>query len=72
MMTFEFPFAPAEVVEHWRQYYGPTQKAFGALDADGQGALRSDLTALWEKHNRAAAGATRVESEYLEVVAIRA
>lgn len=72
MMTFEFPFAPAEVVEHWRQYYGPTQKAFGALDANGQEALRADLTALWEKYNRADPGATRVESEYLEIVAIRA
>ena len=72
MMTFEFPFAPAEVVEHWRQYYGPTQKAFDALDTDGQRDLRTNLTALWEKHNRGDGAATRVESEYLEVVATRA
>lgn len=71
-MTFEFPFPPAEVVEHWRLYYGPTQKAFAALDAAGQAALRADLTALWSSHNRAGNGATRVESEYLEVVAVRA
>lgn len=71
-MTFEFPFPPAEVVEHWRLYYGPTQKAFEALGEAGQAALRAELTALWAAHNRAGDGATRVASEYLEVVAIRA
>src|ERR1051325_3866992 len=30
-ITWVFPFSPAEVVEHFRLYYGPTQKAFGAL-----------------------------------------
>ena len=30
MLKFAFPFSPAEVVEHFRLYYGPTQKAFGA------------------------------------------
>src|SRR6185369_1513060 len=38
-----FPFSPAEVVEHFRLYYGPTQKAFGALDESKQAALRKDL-----------------------------
>lgn len=71
-MTFAFPFAPPEVVEYWRQYYGPTQKAFAALDEKGQGALRRDLEALWTAHNRATDGSTRVESEYLEVAATRA
>ena len=71
-MTFEFPFPPAEVVEHWRLYYGPTQKAFSALDAAGQAALRRDMEALWTRHNQATSGATRVESEYLVVTATRA
>src|SRR5215208_2718537 len=31
-ITFRFPFPPAEVVEHFRNYFGPVQKAFGALD----------------------------------------
>ncbi len=71
-MTFAFPFSPPEVVEYWRQYYGPTQKAFAALDEKGQGALRRDLVALWDGHNQTADGSTRVESEYLEVTATRA
>ena len=70
--TIVFPFSPAEVVEHFRIYYGPTHKAFGALDENGQAALRSDLEQLWTKHNRATDGTTDVEAEYLEVIAVRA
>ena len=71
-MTFKFPFPPADVVEHFRNYYGPTQKAFAALDENGQAALRKDLEKLWTDHNRATDGTTDVESEYLEVIATRA
>jgi SAM-dependent methyltransferase len=67
-----FPFSPAEVVEHFRLYYGPTQKAFGALDESKQAALRKDLEELWQKHNRATDGSTEVDAEYLEVIATRA
>lgn len=67
-----FPFSPAEVVEHFRLYYGPTQKAFGALDESKQAALRKDLEELWQKHNRATNGSTEVDAEYLEVIATRA
>lgn len=64
---------PAEVVEFWRQYYGPTQRAFEALAADPgkQAALRGALEQLWTTHNRATGGATLVESEYLDVQAVR-
>jgi len=74
MIGFEFPFAPAEVVEFWRVYYGPTNRAFEALSAEPvkQAALRADLSKLWTGHNRAGSGATQVQSEFLEVVAIKA
>lgn len=68
---FAYPFAPAEVVEFYRTYYGPTHRAFGALDADGQAALRRDLEQLWGEHNQASDGTTRYAAEYLEVEAIR-
>ncbi|MEO7539167.1 MAG: methyltransferase domain-containing protein [Pyrinomonadaceae bacterium] len=71
-LTFKFPMAPAEVVEHFRLYFGPTQFAFNALDENGQAALRSDLTELWTENNTATDGTTEVESEYLTVVATRA
>jgi SAM-dependent methyltransferase len=67
-----FPFGPAEVVEHFRLYYGPTQKAFAALDEDKQAALRRDLEQHWAKHNRATDGTTDLDAEYLEVKAVRA
>lgn len=70
-ITFHYPLSPADVVEHFRKFFGPTQKAFEMLDADGQAALRKDLEDLWKEHNRATDGTTEVESEYLEVRATR-
>lgn len=71
LYPFRYPFPPSEVVEFFRTYYGPSYKAFGALDAEGQSALREDLVQLWTKHNTATDGTTAIEAEYLEVVAIR-
>jgi SAM-dependent methyltransferase len=60
--------------QHWleifRTYYGPTLKAFAALDEEGQAGLASDLTALLERFNQG--GDTLVvPSEYVEVIATR-
>jgi SAM-dependent methyltransferase len=71
-IMFHYPFSPDEVVEHFRRYFGPTQVAFDALDEPAQAALRRDLVDLWTEHNRADDGTTVVESEYLEIVAVRA
>ncbi len=70
-IMFQFPFSPAEAVEHFRQFFGPTQFAFAALDAAKQAHLRQDLEQLWTEHNQADDGTTLVESEYLEVIAVR-
>ena len=67
-----YPFAAPEVVEFYRIYYGPTQRAFAALSEDKQAALRRDLENLWTQHNIATDGTTHIEAEYLEVVATRA
>ncbi len=71
MCRFNLPFTPAEVVAHFRTYYGPTQRAFAALDSDGQAALRKDLEELWSRNNKATGNTTQVDGEYLEVVATR-
>jgi SAM-dependent methyltransferase len=71
MYAFKYPFSPEEVVEFYRRYYGPANKAFAALDAAGQAALRHDLERLWNAHNLALDGTTHVECEYLEVEAIK-
>lgn len=72
-MIFNFPLSPPEVVAHYLKYFGPTQNTFNALEneKDKQTALRSELENLWKENNLAADGTTRVESEYLEVVARR-
>lgn len=71
-ITFHFDMPPADVVEHFRKFFGPTQKAFESLDADGQAALRRDLEDLWTENNHATDGTTQVQSEYLEVRATKA
>jgi len=69
---FQFPFAPEKVVDFFREYFGPTKMAFSRLDADGQKRLAAVLQSLWREHNHATDGTTDVESEYLEVKAVRA
>lgn len=69
---FTYPFPPSEVVEFFRLYYGPTNRAFASLDADGQAQLRRELESLWTMHNRAGADCTTVYGEYLEVIGVRA
>lgn len=69
--SFAYPFGVSDVVEFFRRYYGPTNRAFAALDEKGQAALRFDLELLWAQHNRATDGTTCIESEYLEVIATR-
>ena len=71
VITFTYTFSPVEVVEHFRNYFGPTQKAFDALDENGQAALRRDLEQLWAENYQATDGTTIGESEYLEVLAVR-
>jgi len=66
-----FPFGPAEVVEHFKKYFGPTNRAFAALDESGQAALRKDLEQNWTARNLARDGTTQVGAEYLEVIAKR-
>jgi ubiquinone/menaquinone biosynthesis C-methylase UbiE len=69
--VFDYPFGPKEVVEFFRQYFGPTQATFLRLDKQGQAQLASRLESLWAEHNTASDGSTRVEAEYLDVRAIR-
>ncbi len=65
-----FP-SPAYYVDFFRRYYGPTLKAFEALDAAGQGRLTADLEALVREHNRSGDETVAIHSEYLEIVAVR-
>jgi hypothetical protein len=67
-----YPFPPAETVEFFRKYYGPTLRAFESLPAAGQAALRRDQVELQTRHNTADTPATtEVAAEYLEVIATK-
>lgn len=69
---FSYPFPPSEVVEFFRLYYGPTNRAFASLDGGGREQLHQELETLWSAHNRAGLGCTTVLAEYLEVIGVRA
>ncbi|HVM51940.1 MAG TPA: class I SAM-dependent methyltransferase [Acidimicrobiales bacterium] len=55
-------------LDTFRTYYGPTLKAFAALDDGGRAAFEAELLALADEHNTATDGTLRIPSEYLEVV----
>jgi ubiquinone/menaquinone biosynthesis C-methylase UbiE len=66
---FMFRYRSTEhFLDVFRRFYGPTLKAFGALDAAGQMALAEDVAALIARFNKAGDGTLVVPSEYLEIV----
>lgn len=71
LYPMRYPFPPAKVVDLFCTEYGPTVRAIAALDPEKQTALRADLEQLWTSSNQASDGTTDVQSEYLEVMAIR-
>ena len=71
LYEFSYPFSPAQVVEFFRAHYGPMTRAFASIGEEAQQQLRADLTDLWFRHNRATDETTRVDAEYLQVVAVR-
>ncbi len=68
--VFRYPSA-GYFVDYFRNYYGPTVRAFAALDIEGKEALAADLEDLLERWNTSGDGTLVVSSDYLEVVAVR-
>jgi SAM-dependent methyltransferase len=60
---------------HWldvfKTFYGPTHRAFAALDVRKQAALEADILELLARINRGGAHSLVVPSEYLEAVIVR-
>lgn len=66
---FNFRYASfAHWLQVFRDFYGPTHKAFAALDELGQQGLSEELTALLDRANVAGHGSLVLPAEYLEVV----
>ena len=70
--TFTFRFlSPEHLVGFFRVWYGPTLKAFAALNDVAADALETDLIELVRRHDRLGGGAIAVPAAYLEAVATR-
>ena len=65
--TFRYR-SPEHFLDIFKTYYGPTLKAFAALDEVNQRGLGNDLLALIGRMNRADDGTMVLPSEYLEIV----
>ncbi|MGE5640881.1 MAG: class I SAM-dependent methyltransferase [Clostridia bacterium] len=69
---FNFRYrSAAHWVQVFRDFYGPTHKAFAALDAEKGAALERDITRLLEQFNIAGTSSLVVPGEYLEVVVLK-
>lgn len=66
---FHFRYrSPLHWLDIFKTYYGPTNRAFAALDAAKQAALQADILDLLNRLNRGGEGTLIVPSEYLEAV----
>lgn len=70
-IAFQYYRSIDHALDVFRTYFGPTNRAFQALDAGGQEALRSDMAGVFRRYNRAADGTVALEAQYLEAVATR-
>jgi SAM-dependent methyltransferase len=69
---FNFRYrSSAHWIQVFREFYGPTLKAFAALDVVKQVALERDITNLLERFNRAGKDSLVVPGEYLETVIVK-
>ena len=66
--TFRFP-SPEQFVAFFRRWYGPTVKAFAALEGPARDALEADLVALADGWDRLGDGAVAIPAAYTEAVA---
>jgi ubiquinone/menaquinone biosynthesis C-methylase UbiE len=71
--TFRFASPPAQLVDAFRKYYGPTMNAFEAAEKNGRSEdLKEELDDLFNSQNKStAAGATVIPATYLRVTVSR-
>ncbi|HSW16253.1 MAG TPA: class I SAM-dependent methyltransferase [Ramlibacter sp.] len=69
--SFHFPDPPADVVDLFARYYGPTMNAFDAAGKNGRAdELRKELVALFESQNQSAdKSRTVIPATFLRVTA---
>lgn len=67
--TFNFPGTPAEFVDLFKRYYGPTMNAFEAAEKNGRaGDLQKELEVLFDSQNKSPSkDATSIPATFLRV-----
>ena len=70
--TFTWRFRSGEeLVEFFRLWYGPTLKAFAALEGEARAALERDLVELARRSNRLESDTVAIPATYLQAIATR-
>lgn len=70
--TFNFPGPPAEFVDAFRKYYGPTMNAFEAAEKNGRASdLQKELEALFSRENKSPnRNTTSIPASFLRVTVV--
>ena len=66
--VFNFPGSPAEYIDAFRQYYGPTMNAFDAAEKNGRADdLARELTELLTRQNTSTNGGCSIPATFPRV-----
>ncbi|CAN5311522.1 hypothetical protein BH09BAC3_BH09BAC3_11020 [soil metagenome] len=66
--TFIAPVSPAQIVERFKNYYGPTMNAFDAAEKNGKTAdLQRELEILFNAQNKGTESTTKIPATFLKV-----
>jgi SAM-dependent methyltransferase len=71
--SFNAPFSASELVERFKNYYGPTMNAFDAAEKDGRAMdLQRELEELFNRENRSDdPGRTSIPATFMRVTVMR-
>lgn len=71
--TFNMPYAPSELVNTFKNYYGPTMNAFEAAEKNGKALeLQQELEALFTSQNKSPdQHMTSIDATFLRVTVVR-
>ena len=71
--TFNAPYSPSELVDNFKNYYGPTMNAFEAAEKNGKAAdLQQELEVLFNNQNKSGVeNRTSIPATFLKVTVTR-
>ena len=71
--TFNAPYPPAEFVNNFKNFYGPTMNAFDAAEKNGKSAeLQKELEDLFNSQNKSGdKNTTSIPATFLKVTVVK-